>query len=196
MTALASALVLLVAVFLLLSAAAKAASPGAATAALIGLGFERGLARFAVGITTAAEAVAAVGLVLWPDSLVAQALCLMLFGLFGIAALLALLSGRAIECGCMGAIHRSKLGWPQLAQFALVGTSVAFVAQYPAAWGRPTAAAVLFAVVVATATVLLAIAVPTWWRVRRARTSIASVSNVIRRSGSFEMVPDLETSNR
>lgn len=137
----------------------------------------------------------AAAIVLWPASPVAQGLCLTLFGFFGIAAVLALLSGRAIECGCMGALHRSKLGWPQVAQFALVAVSVAFVAQHSPKWGSTTAAAVLFAVVVATAGVLLAFAVPAWWRVRRARRSIVSVPDLIRRSRWLEMAPDVETSN-
>lgn len=187
MTAVASALLVLLAVLLFVSAAAKAFNPAAATEALVGLGLKSWPARAAVSITTAAEAVGATAIVLWPGSPIAQALCLTLFGLFALAALLALSSGRVIDCGCMGALHRSKLGWPQLAQFALVAMSVAFVAQHPPEWGRTTAAAVLFAAIVVSATVLLAFAVPAWWRVRSARRSIASVADLIRRSESLEM---------
>lgn len=195
LTAVATVLLVLLAVLLFASSAAKALSPAAATAWLIGLGLGGGPARIAVGITTTAEAVAAAAIVLWPASPVAQALCLTLFALFGIAGLLALLTGHAVECGCMGALHRSKLGWPQLAQFGLVAISIAVVARYPPVWNSTTAAAVLFGVLVATATALLAFAVPAWSRIRRARTSIASVSNLIERSTS-RMALDVETSNR
>jgi hypothetical protein len=193
LAAVATALLVLLAVFLFVSAAAKAVSPAGATAALVGIGLEGGPARTAVRTITTLEAVAAAAIILWPDSRVAQALCLTLFGLFAIGGLLAVLSGRTTECGCMGALHRSKPGWAQLAQFVLITISVAIVAQQPPAWDSSTAAAVLLTAVVATATVLLAFAVPAWWQVRRARISIAAVADLIRRV-SGDMAPDVGAS--
>lgn len=151
MTALVgSGLLVALAAFLFMSAGAKAASPRGATSALIGLGLERRLAGVAVGVATSVEATAATAIVLWPDALLAQVLCVTLFGLFGMAGVFALLSGRKIECGCMGSLYRSALGWPQLAQFALVAFTIALMGRDPPGWDLSTAVAVLLALLVAT----------------------------------------------
>jgi hypothetical protein len=180
MTALATALVVALAGFLFLSAAAKAATPRSATAALIAFGVGRRPARAAVGAASALEAAAAAAIVLRPSAGAAQALSVALFGLFGVAGLLGMLSGRAIECGCLGALHRSTLGWQQLVQFALVAATIAIVSRYPPVWELKTGLALLFALVAGTGAVLLAFAARPWARVRSARISLASVATAIR----------------
>jgi hypothetical protein len=162
--------------FLFISAAAKAVTPRPAMAALVGFGLPPGPARIAVGAMTAVEATIGASIVLFPASGVTHVLCLTLFGVFAVVGLLAILSRRHIQCGCMGALHGSKLGWHQLGQFGVVAVMIGFVRLYPPRWDAEPAASVLFALLVGTAGVLLAFAAAPWWRVQRARTSLASVA--------------------
>lgn len=176
MTLLAASAVLGLGGWLFASAAAKAVSPRAANAALRALGVANRPARVAAVLATAGEAAAAASIVLWPAARAAQLACLSLFGLFAVTGALALRTGRAIECGCMGALRRSTLGWAQIVQFGIVALALGLVRTHGSPWSPGSGATLLFALVVTTGFVLLAFAAPPWWRTRRARVSLASVA--------------------
>jgi hypothetical protein len=183
MTAVAVTLLVLVATLLFVSAGAKALSPRVAAAALVELGLFPKLALAAVQVAIAIEATTSVLIVLKPGAVLTDALALSLFGVFAVTGLVVLSTGRSIECGCMGRLHSSRLGWLQLEEFTIVAITITIVTVYPPGWDSATAAAVLFAVIVATATAFLAFATPLWWQVRRARTSLAGVSEYVHHLG-------------
>ncbi len=169
--------------FLIVSAAAKAVHPRAAAAALASSGVPRHAAHVAVFVGATAEAAVAAGVVLWPHSRLAQAACLALFGTFAVAGGFALWTGRAVECGCLGALRRSTLGWAQIVQLAVVVGAVGMIARHAPAWSAATGAGAFFLVQVAAAALLVAHAARTWRRIRRDRISLASVRAQTRELG-------------
>jgi hypothetical protein len=189
MSIIAVASLLIVAGYLTVSAAAKAVDTRAATAALADFGLATAIAQFAVRTLVVIELTVASVLVLWPHALAAQASCVTLFGMFALFGALALRRGRSIECGCMGALHRSTLGWPQIVQFAAVVGIVFVVGGFAPSWGVRTGIAVLFSLEVAAAGMLLAHLSRIWWRIRLARVSLAHTRAVARRLGWTATLP-------
>ena len=173
MPVIAVGVLLVLAGFLTVSAAAKTVRPGPAAAALVELGLPVSATRVTVAAGVAVEAVVGAGVMVLPHSLIAQSACIALFASFALAGALALRSGSAIECGCLGTLHRSSLGWAQVLEFALVLPGVIFVGRFAPAWSVQTGLAMFFVVQMAACCLLLAILAPDWWRVRRDRISLA-----------------------
>lgn len=174
---------LIMAAFLMLSAVAKAAQPALAAKAVEQLGLRPTLARLAVRASIAAEVGVAFGIVLYPRSVITESACTCLFGLFAYIAVLALRSGRSIECGCMGGLHRSKLGWPQIAQSLVAVTLSILLHRYGVAWGLRTNLAALVALELAIVGALVVKLAHSWIRLRRDRVSLSSSRLIARRLG-------------
>jgi hypothetical protein len=165
------------------SAAAKAVRPGRATAALGELGFHRRLARVAVAAGIVGEEAVGCGLVVRPHARDAQLAYVGLFAAFALLGLLALRRGRVIDCGCLGTLRRTTLGWPQLVQLAVVVPAVVVVAGSAPDWSLQTGLGVLLVLQSATGALLLALASLVWWRIRRDRVSLAAARVMARRLG-------------
>lgn len=187
MASVAVGVLLVLAGFLVVSAAAKAIRPGPAAAALVELGLSPLAARVAVTAGVTVEAAVAGAIVVWPHALAAQAAYAALFGVFAVFGTLSLLTGRAVTCGCFGAIRGSTLGWVQLFQLALVVPSVIVVAWFAPRWSVETGLGVFLLVNVAAGGVLLALSSPTWWRIRRDRVSLGRVQAYVSQNGWPEM---------
>jgi methylamine utilization protein MauE len=169
--------------FLSVSAAAKAIHPSAAAAALIELGLQRRTAHLCVAMGVVLEVGIAAVIVLWPRAPEAEAACVALFGAFAFVAALALRSGRSIECGCLGSLHRSTLGWTQVVQFALVMPSMIMVGSFAPVLSIRTGLELLFAVQVAASALMLGHVFQAWWQIRRDRISLGAVQAYVRRAG-------------
>lgn len=187
MSGAAVAVLLIIVGFLVLSAAAKAIHRRTAADALIELGLARRAARAGVAAAAAMEAAVATAITLWPHTVAAQVACLLLFGAFAVVAARALRLGRAIECGCLGALHRSTLGWTQIVQFTLVVPSVIIVGRFGPTWSAETGLGAFFGVQVVVGSLLLLYLSPVWWRIRGDRVSLASVQAYVREAGWPEM---------
>lgn len=187
MSGVAVGLLIIVAGFLQISAASKAIHPSTASRALLGLGLPGRVAHFIVPAGVAAEETVAAAILLWPRAPGAQMACVALFGAFALVAAFALRRGDAVECGCFGALHRSKLGWAQVVQFTLVVPSIILVSLFAPDWSTQTGLGVLFVVHVAAGAALLSFLSPVWWRIRRDRRSLGSVQAHLRQAGSPEM---------
>jgi hypothetical protein len=168
---------------LIVSAAAKAARPAIAGRALIELGMPGDFARVLVSLAVAAEQASAGALVLWPQARLAQGLCLALFATFALIGALALRSGRVIECGCYGSLHRSTLGWTQIVQLPVVAACLITIDRFLPTWDLRTGAALLWLLQVVAAVLLLARLAPVWWRIRRDRNSLGSVKRYVQKAG-------------
>jgi len=170
----------LLAGYLLLAAATKAVHPRTSISALVAFGAPKRVAGLAVALAIAIEVCAAFGLLLRPAALVTQATVLTLYLVFALLGLLALTQGRRVECGCLGGLHRSTLGWAQLAELIIVVPALAVVARYHPASGARQALPILFAVEAAVGALLLAHAAPSWWRIRRDRVSLGGLNTWVR----------------
>lgn len=186
MSGVAVALMLTLAALLLISAATKAVHPAVTRTALVEFGLPREAAGGLVAAGVITESGVAVALVLSPHNVLALAACLILFGVFGAVAAVALKSGRRIECGCFGGLHRSVLGWTQVVQFALVVPSVLVVSRFAPNWNLTTGLVVLLGTQVAVGWVLLSRASADWRRVRRDRVSLSSARAAVRLARSLE----------
>lgn len=177
-------LLLVVAVFLIVSATAKGVHPNAAATALVELGLQRALARVAVVVGVVLETCVAGAIVLWPRALEARLACAGLFTVFALVGGVALITDRRVECGCFGSLHRSRLGLPQILQLAAVVPVMFLLGGNGPLWTPQTGLAVLLGVVAASSAVLLAHAGPTWWRIRRDQRSLAGAKEYVRRAHS------------
>jgi hypothetical protein len=188
----AVALLLVVAGFLVVSAVAKAIHPNAATAALLELGVSQGLARSGVAGAVVLEAATASAFVMWPRTFNAQLACIALFGGFALVGAVAIGSGRKVECGCFGSLHRTTLGWTQILQFALLAPSVILVGRYIPEWTDQMGLAVLTCVLVGVSSVLVVRVLRPWWQISRDRISLGSVEQYALRTRSAQahMVED------
>lgn len=179
---------LVIAGYLIVSATSKAIRPEIAAAALTELGLRTRDARVAVAVAVALELAVAAAIVLWPHSFGAEAGCASLFGVFALLAMLAARSGRSIECGCLGSLHRSVLGWTQILQFGVVTASMVVLRTFAPALSLLTGLGLLLAVEAAASALILLYLFQSWWQVRRDRISLASVRAYVRRSGWPELV--------
>jgi hypothetical protein len=175
-------LLVTVAGLLTVSALAKALQPRLAAAALVDLGVPPRLARASVFAVVVLEGVVAAALVVWPKRLEAQAACVAVFFGFALVGALALHTGRVVDCGCFGALHRSTLGWTQILQFAVVAPSVLVTGRWAPLWDERTGLSLVTLVLVAVSTGLVAYLAPMWWRIRRERSSYDRVREYVRRA--------------
>ena len=178
----ASGLLLLVALVLMVSAAAKAARPADPTSVLLEMGVSRWLAPVLVALSVAVEQLVAAALVMWPAVLEVRMVALVLFSLFAVLGATALAAGRSIECGCFGNLRRSALGWSQIIQLISVAPILVVGGRFAPEW--PTASvglAVLLMVQVAVSLALLVAGGSTWRRLRRYRNSYADTRDSIAR---------------
>lgn len=183
MAVLGIALLALLAGVVFVSSAAKAVRPGQATAALAELGLPMRLARMAVAAGIIGEEAVGCGLVSRPHAPEAQLAYVGLFALFALLGLLALHHGRTIDCGCLGTLRRMTLGWAQIVQLAIVVPAVVVVGGFAPHWSLQTGLGVLLVLQSAVAALLLASALPVWWRIRRDRVSLAAARVMARRLG-------------
>jgi hypothetical protein len=168
---------IVVAGLLIFSAAAKAANrrdTERAVRLLVGKsgGADRaGLASATVAASVIVEWAIAACLLLWPASLVVRGSVILLFGAFAALGVLAIVSGRSIDCGCFGAVRTAPLGWLQICELAVV--LLAALLLFPSAnWPMRSAVAALFLVHVAVAVALVLAVLPHWRRVRQQRLSL------------------------
>jgi hypothetical protein len=175
----------------MVSAAAKAVHPGAAAEALVEFGWSWGAAKVAVFAGVATEAAVATAMALWPRVTAAQVSCVALFGAFALVAVLSLQTGRAAECGCLGALRRSTLGWTQILQLAIVVPAVIFVGRFAPAWSSQTGLGALFGVQIAASGLLFALLSPVWFGIRRDRVSLGAARVSARQLG-WTAMPDHE----
>jgi|SRR5581483_1202089 len=184
MAIVADCLLLVIATFLLFSAAAKAVSLEAAVGALTDLGIPRPYAQVGASLATSAEASVAVGIALWPGALLVQLACIVLFAAFAVAGAFALWIGRPIDCGCFGSLRRSSLGRTQVLEFAVVAPAVLLSARLGPGWTTKSGVTVLFAAELVVFAVLLSVLLPRWRRLRTERLSLYAARAAARRLGS------------
>lgn len=178
----ASGLLLLVALVLMVSAAAKAARPAAPTSVLLDIGVGRGLALVLVALSVTVEQLVAAALVMWPAVLEVRMVALALFSLFALLGATALAARRSIECGCFGNLHRSALGWSQIVQLIGVAPILLVGGRFAPGWPTTSAGlAVLLMAQVAVSLALLMAGGSTWMRLRRYRKSYAGTRDSVAR---------------
>jgi Methylamine utilisation protein MauE len=181
MSVFAVSLLLILATLLTVSAASKLAQPAIATRALVELGLRPSAAGVIVAGVIVMEETIAAALVLWPHALASQAAGIALFGGFALVAAVAIRGGRAVDCGCFGALRRSRLGWLQILQFIAVTPGVIFAGRFAPVWDIQSGVVVLLSVHMAVATLLFAPMCKAWWRIRRERVSLGSARIHLRR---------------
>lgn len=174
MTAVSLSLLCSVAAMLLLSGSAKLFRGTTAIAAAVALGTGRASARLVIFGVTSSELLLGTAIVMWPGSLLVTGGVLVLFAGFAAAGIYALVARRTVECGCMGDIHRARLGWIQPLQLAVVAPCLWVIVQYAPQWSA------IQGLVTATGlqTVVAAILLLALWKVmepvRRDRRSLGS----------------------
>lgn len=164
----------LLAVFLSLSAATKTFARKKPQQALQELGVPAVIAVGVVTVSVPAEWLLSGAVVLAPRSAIVETCVAAAFGAFALVGCLALVRRRRIECGCFGAIRTGRLGVQQLGQlpFAL---SIAFLAMPNAPRLAPlNLIVVLLLVELLAAAVVLSSFLPTWRALRLTRASLAS----------------------
>lgn len=175
MAGLAFAVAVLVAGVLTLSAATKTAHPHLAAKALVELGFATALARAAVVASIAWELGIASALAFWPGAVATQAASIALLVAFAGVALLGRRQGGAIDCGCFGALNRTRLGWLQIVEAAVAALAVLFVGNFAPSGDTQRGVVILAAAGVSVGVLLLVLLIREWFPVRRERRSLGSV---------------------
>jgi hypothetical protein len=164
---------LVLAAFLLFSAAAKTFQYRALQQALERFVHNTYLARRLAQIASPAEWTVAVLLLIKPSSVLARACLIALFAAFAVLGVAAIVTGALVDCGCLGNFHSSRLGWSQVIQFLVVLSVTLF--WFPRRdWPLGQALLLTSLVQVLVAMIFVAKLASLWRIVRRQRQSLAA----------------------
>jgi hypothetical protein len=152
------------------AAIAKLVRPESIRVTLIALGAPVRHSWAAVYVVVAAEASAALLLVIAPRSPLSFAVVVALFGAFAVAGAVALRAHAPIACACFGSSDK-PLGWRQLAQLPVV-TAMALLVLTTADWTAQDGLALTAAVLLGIGAWWAIRAWPTWQVTRRMRVSL------------------------
>ena len=121
----------------------------------------------------------AVALLLWPSSPIVRGSTIFLFTVFAVFGVSALVSGRKIDCGCFGNLHKARLGWVQVCQLVIIAPiSVLLFPRGP--WSFTSGLVAIFLTHTAVSGVFALAVIPSWRKVRRQRRSLEFAGGAIR----------------
>jgi hypothetical protein len=165
-------MIVLVAGPLLVAAVAKAFTISRFTDSFVAMGLRRRIAGRLARVIMISELAAVVMLIVGSEAPVARLPLLVLFSSFAVVGGFAHLSGRRVECGCVGSLAKLRLGWPQVLQFPVAAAALWATTIDPPEWSIWESTAVLSALLLTAAVALLASASGSWFKVRSQRTSL------------------------
>jgi hypothetical protein len=168
---------LVIAAVLIFSAAAKAVDRRQVERAIHQLMGSAALASKIGAASVVIEWAMAICLLLWPASLAARSGVIVLFAAFAALGVFALVSGRAVDCGCFGSLYRARLGWTQIGQLIVVAAAAMLI--FPRTdWPISSALSAMVAVNAAVGVGFMLAIGPKWRTVRQQRLSLAGPRSV------------------